>query len=98
MKKKSIPYILARSVMIQYEGAKTRDRADSELSEEFDVEVAMYLGSAPSPFHFAVVVDFVTELARDGVISELLYVDDLVLMSDIIEGLRNKNKKHGMRL
>ena len=36
-------------------------------------------------FFFAVVVDVVTEFPR-----ELLYTDDLVLMSDAIEGLMNK--------
>ena len=41
------------------------------------------------PF-LAVVVDVVTEFAREGALSELLYADDLFLMSDAIEGLRNK--------
>ena len=36
------------------------------------------------------VVDVVTELTREGALSELLYADDLVLMSEINEGLRNK--------
>ena len=35
-------------------------------------------------------VDVVTELAREGVLSEWLYADGLVLMSETIEGLRNK--------
>ena len=39
---------------------------------------------------FVVVVDVVTELARECVLSELLFADDLVLMSETIEGLRNK--------
>ena len=47
----------------------------------------MYQRSVLSPFLLAVVVDVVTELARDGALSELLYVDDLVLMSEAIEGL-----------
>ena len=38
----------------------------------------------------AMVVDVVTEFARDGVLSELLHADDLVLMSETIKGLRNK--------
>ena len=42
-----------------------------------------------SPFLSAVVVDVVTELARDGALSELLYADDLVLMSEIFEGTGN---------
>ena len=39
------------------------------------------------------VVDVVTEFARDGALSELLYVDDLVLVSKTIEGLRDKYLK-----
>ena len=58
---------------------------DSELSDEFEVEVGMYQGSVLSPFLFAVVVDYVTEFAREGALSELLYDDDLVLISDTIE-------------
>ena len=63
---------------------------DSELSEEFEVKMGMLQRSVLSPILFAVVVDVVTEFARDGVLSELLYADDLVLMSETIEGLRNK--------
>ena len=39
---------------------------------------------------FAVVVDVVTVFAREGALSELLCVDNLVLMSETIEGVRNK--------
>ena len=38
----------------------------------------------------AVVVDVVTELARKGTPSELLYAHDIGLMSEKIEGLRKK--------
>ena len=67
-----------------------RVRVDSELSEEFEAKVEMHQGSVLSPFLFAVMVDVVTEFTREGALSELLYVDDLVLMSETIEGLRNK--------
>ena len=43
-----------------------------------------------SPFHSALVVNVVTEFAREGALSELLYADDLVLMSETIQGLRDK--------
>ena len=43
-----------------------------------------------STFIFAVVVDVVTEFARESALSKLLYSDDLVLVSETIEGLRNK--------
>ena len=35
-------------------------------------------------------VDVVTEFTRDGVLNELLYADDSVLMSETMEGLMNK--------
>ena len=63
---------------------------DSELSEEFEVKVGMHQGSVLSPLLFAVVVDVVTEFAIEGALSELLHTDDLVMMSDRNEGLRNK--------
>ena len=50
----------------------------------------MHQGSVLSLFLFAVVVDVVTEFARDGALSELLYADDFILTSETIEGLRNK--------
>ena len=71
-----MPEVLVRSVMILNEGAKTRVRVDSDLSEEFEVKVGMHQGSVLSPFLFAVMVD-VIEFAREGALSELIYVDDL---------------------
>ena len=70
MKKKGMPEVLVRSVMSLYEGAKTRVRVDSELSEELVIEVDMHQGSVLSPFHFALVVDVVTEFDREGSLSE----------------------------
>ena len=65
MRKKEIQEVLVRSVMSQYGGAKTRVRVDSELSEEFEVNVEMHQGSVLLPFLFAVVVDVVTKFARE---------------------------------
>ena len=53
----------------------------------------MLHGSVLSPFVFAVVVDIAIELATQGVLSKLLYADDLVLISETIEGLGNKLMK-----
>ena len=66
-------------------------RLDSELSEEIEDSVGVRLGLVLS--FFAVVVDAVTEFAREGALSELVYADNLVLMSETIEGLRNKFAK-----
>ena len=44
LRKKGIPEVSARSVMSQYEGAKTKVRVDSELLEEHEVKVGMHQG------------------------------------------------------
>ena len=85
MRKKGIPEVLVRSVMRLYEGAKLKISMDSELSV---VNVGICKGSLSSPF-FVVLVD-VPNLARQNVLSELLFVGDLGLMSETIEGLGNK--------
>ena len=71
-------------------GARTRVRVRSALSDVFVVRVGMHQPSVLSPFPLAVVVDIAAELAREGALSELLYVDDLVLMRETIEGMRGK--------
>ena len=62
----------------------------SELSEEFEVKVGMHQGFVLLPFLFALMVNVVTEFVRDGALSELLYADDLVPISESIEGLSDK--------
>ena len=49
---------------------------DSELSEEFEVIYGMHQRSVLSPFFFALVVDVVTDGARERALSNLLYADD----------------------
>ena len=76
--------------MSQYEGAKSRVRVDSELSEECEVIVGMQQGYVLSRLLFALVVNVVSEFAIWDVLSALLCSDDLVLLSHIIGELRNK--------
>ena len=43
-----------------------------------------------SPLLFAIVVDVITENARRDVVNELLYADDLVIISEDIEDLKER--------
>ena len=52
--------------------------------------MGMHEGFVLSPCLFAVVVNVVTEFVREDALSELLYADDLVLLGETIEGLRDK--------
>ena len=41
----------------------------------------------------AIVVNVISESVRNGLMNEMLYVDDLVLTSETMEGLREKFRK-----
>ena len=45
-----------------------------------------------SPLLFAIVVDVITESAREGLMKEILYADDLALVGDTVEELRRFQK------
>ena len=52
------------------------------------VGVGVHQGSVLSPLLFVMVVDEVMNNARKGMMKQLLYADDLVLMGEIMEELR----------
>ena len=62
-------------------------RKDAGLSESFEMKVGLHQGSVLSPLLFAAVMDVVSSEARSGLPSELLYADDLVIMSPTMEQL-----------
>ena len=74
--------MLVQAVMSLYEGSRTKDRVGSGTSEEFWVRVGVHQGSVLSPLIFVNVVDVVTEHAREGLLNEISYANDLVLMSE----------------
>ena len=92
MRKKGLSEIIVWAVMSLYDGAKTRVRVRSAYSEEFEVhvKVGVHQGSVLSPLLFAIVVDVITENARRGVVNELLYADDLVIMRENMEDLKER--------
>ena len=90
MRKKDLPELIERAVMSLYHGAKTKFRVKSEVSEEFLVQVGVHQGSVFSPLLFAIVVDVISENAREGLMNEILYADDLVLLSESTENLNEK--------
>ena len=86
LQKKGLSEILVKAVMSLYEGSKTKIK----VGYEFSVAVSVHQGCVLSPLLFVIVVDVVTENAREGLMKKLLYADDLVLMSEMIEGLKKR--------
>ena len=76
--------------MSLYHGLKTKIRMGSKLSEEFLIQIGAIQGSVLSPLLFAIAVDAISEKAREGLMDEILYAGDLVLMSESIENLKDK--------
>ena len=89
MRKKGLPETLVKAVMSLYEGAETKLRVGSGLSVKFSVKVGVHQESVLSPLLFAMVIDEVTENARKDWMKQILYADDLVLMGEIMEELRD---------
>ena len=90
MRKKDYVEVMVRAVMSLYDSAKTRVRVGSAYSEELEVKVGVHQGSVLSSSLFAIVVDVITENARRGVVNKLLYADDLVLMHETMEDLKER--------
>ena len=90
MRKKGLSEVIVRAVMSLYDGAKTRVRVGSAYSEQFELKVRVHQGSVLSPLLFAIVVDIITENARRGVVNELLHADDLVIISEDMEDLKER--------
>ena len=90
MRMKGQSEVMDRAVMNLYDGAKTRVRLGSAYSKEFEVKFGVHQGSVLSPLLFVIVVDVITENARRGVVTELLYADDLVIISEDMEDLKER--------
>ena len=87
LRKLGVDEWLIRTVMALYTVACTVVRTDAGLSESFEVNVGLHHGSVLSPLLFAAVMDVVSSEARSGLPSELLYADDLVIMTPTMEQL-----------
>ena len=89
MRNKGLSDVMVRAIMSLYNGAKTSVRVRSAYSEKFEAKVGVQQGSVLSPLLFTIVVNVITENAR-CVVNELLYADDLVLLSKSVEGLKER--------
>ena len=73
-----------------YADTKSQVRVDGSYSEEFPVNVGVHQGSVLSPLLFIIVLEALSREFRTGCPWELLYADDLVIIAESEEELRNK--------
>ena len=64
VRKKGLSVVMVRAIMSLYDDAKTKVRVGSAYSEEIEVKVGVQ-GFVLLPLLFAIVVDVITENARE---------------------------------
>ena len=87
LRKLGVDEWLICTVMALYTEACTVVTTDAGLSESFEVKIGLHQGSVLSPLLFAAVMEVVSIEAISGLPSELLYVDDLLIMAPTREQL-----------
>jgi len=73
--------------MSMYTGAKTVVRTVYGNSNCFEVKVGMHQGSALSPLLFVIVMEALLREFRVTLLWELLYMDDLVVITETEDDL-----------
>ena len=76
------------AVMAMYEVAQTVVRTG--YSKAFNVKVGLHQGSVSSPLLFVIVTEMISRELRAGLPLELQYADDLILIAEREESLRDK--------
>ena len=78
------------AVKAMYENAKSCVRLNGQFTDEFNIKVGFHQGVVPSPLLFIIVMETTYKELKAGCHRELLYADDLVLMTETLEGLKKK--------
>ena len=80
-------------IRAMYEDATTKVRLNGRESNAFSVRVGVHQGYVLSPLLFIIVLEALSSEFREGLPMELLYADDLVLMTESEELLLEKLRK-----
>ena len=87
MRKLGVEEWVVRLVQSLYGNPKSRVRVGTSFSDVFDVKVGVHQGSVLSPLLFIIVLEALSREFRTGCPWELLYADDLAIVSETMEGL-----------
>jgi len=105
MRKLGVEEWLESAVMSMYIGAKTVVRTVYGNNKGFEVKVGMHQGSGLSPLLFVIVMEAISREFRVALPWELLYADDLAVLTEteeeLIKGLnewKDNVESKGMRV
>ena len=104
MRRKEVLENEVKAIIEMYDSIKTSVNMGCMRSNSFEVKVGVYQGSILSPLLLAIVMDEVTRDIREGVVKELLYADDMILLGNSWEEvesrvrLKKALKTHGLKI
>ncbi|GJU40600.1 putative pre-mRNA-processing factor 6-like [Tanacetum coccineum] len=87
---KGTPMRYIKVIQDMYEGARTCVRTPTGNTEYFPVDVGLHQGSAISPYLFALILDELTKGIQESIPWCLIFADDIVLISETLEGLNGR--------
>ena len=79
-----------RQVKSTYHGTSTAVRNTHGRTDEFPTRVGLHQGSGLSPFLFIVVLDVISKAFSCGLPRELLFADDLAVVTVIEEEMQRR--------
>ena len=90
LRKQGVAEELVKVIKATYEGTRTKIRTEYGYTEPVDIEVGVHQGSALSPFLFILAMDTLTADTGIEIPWELIFADDIALMVETEEELKEK--------
>ena len=79
-----------RLVEATYHGASTVVKTTHGRTDEFSIKLCLHQGSGLSPFLFIIVLDVISEVFKCRLPCELLFADDLAVVTDTVEEVQTR--------
>ena len=90
LRKLGVEEWVIRLVKAMYNNTHSNVQVNGASSEPFKVTVGVHQGSVLSPLLFIIVMEAISREFRVSCPWELLYADDLAILSEVLEVLKNK--------
>ena len=105
LRKRGVDETYVKIIKDMYEGANTKIKTRTGLSESFEVKVGVHQGSALSPYLFILVLDELLKGVVHDVPWYMLFADDMVLIAEseqeverMLEEVRMARESKGLRI
>ena len=90
MRKIGVDEWVITAIMATYKNARSSVHLNHEYSNEFNIKVGVHQGAVLSPLLFIIVMEALSREFKIGCPWELLYADDLVIICDSLDELKQR--------